>query len=40
MDVTDVASGWVELCPLLNKAQKWAMQALPGNRQFRRFWRR
>jgi hypothetical protein len=29
LDATDVASGWVELRPLLNKAQKWVMEALP-----------
>jgi hypothetical protein len=29
LDATDVASGWVELRPLLNKAQKWIMEALP-----------
>jgi hypothetical protein len=29
LDATDVASGWVELRPLLNKAQKWVIQALP-----------
>jgi hypothetical protein len=30
LDATDVASGWVELRPLLNKAQKWVMEALPN----------
>jgi hypothetical protein len=29
LDATDVASGWVELRPLLNKAQIWVMEALP-----------
>jgi hypothetical protein len=29
LDATDVASGWVELRPLLNKAQKWILEALP-----------
>jgi hypothetical protein len=29
LTATDVASGWVELRPLLNKAQKWIMEALP-----------
>jgi hypothetical protein len=29
LDATDVASGWVCLRPLLNKAQKWVMEALP-----------
>jgi hypothetical protein len=29
LDATDVFSGWVELRPLLNKAQKWVMEALP-----------
>jgi hypothetical protein len=29
LDATDVYSGWVELRPLLNKAQKWMMEALP-----------
>jgi hypothetical protein len=28
LDTTDVASGWVELRPLFNKAQKWVMEAL------------
>jgi hypothetical protein len=28
LDATDVASGWVELRPLLNKAQKWVLEAL------------
>jgi hypothetical protein len=32
LDATDVASGWVELRPLLNKAQKWVMEALPDIR--------
>ncbi|MDR1308181.1 MAG: transposase [Treponema sp.] len=30
LDATDVCSGWVELRPLLNKAQKWVMEALPN----------
>jgi hypothetical protein len=30
---TDVYSGWVELRPLLNKAQKWCLQALADIRQ-------
>jgi hypothetical protein len=30
LDATDVASGWVELRPLLNKAHKWVLQALPN----------
>jgi hypothetical protein len=29
LDATDVYSGWVELRSLLNKAQKWVMEALP-----------
>jgi hypothetical protein len=29
LTATDVASGWVELRPLLNKAQQWILQALP-----------
>jgi hypothetical protein len=29
LDATDIASGWTELRPLLNKAQKWVMEALP-----------
>jgi hypothetical protein len=29
LDATDVYSGWVELRPLLNKAQKWVTEALP-----------
>jgi hypothetical protein len=32
LDATDVASGWTELRPLLNKAQKWIMEALPDIR--------
>jgi hypothetical protein len=32
LTATDVASGWRELRPLLNKAQKWIMQALPDVR--------
>jgi hypothetical protein len=32
LDATDVSSGWVELRPLLNKAQKWVIQALPDIR--------
>ena len=32
LDATDVASGWVELRALLNKAQKWVMIALPDIR--------
>jgi hypothetical protein len=28
LDATDVCSGWVELRPLLNKAQKWVMEAV------------
>jgi hypothetical protein len=31
LDATDVSSGWVELRPLLNKAQKWVMEAPPGH---------
>jgi hypothetical protein len=29
LSATDVYSGWVEFRPLLNKAQKWVMEALP-----------
>jgi hypothetical protein len=29
LNATDVASGWLELRPLLNKAQKWVMEAFP-----------
>jgi hypothetical protein len=29
LSATDVYSGWVELRPLLNKAEKWILQALP-----------
>jgi hypothetical protein len=32
LDAADVASGWVELRPLLNKAQKWVAEALPDIR--------
>ena len=28
LTATDVASGWIELCPLLNSAHKWTFQAL------------
>jgi len=30
LSATDVYSGWVELRPLLNKAEKWVLEALPG----------
>ncbi|MDR1985794.1 MAG: transposase, partial [Treponema sp.] len=29
LTATDVSSGWTELRPLLNKAQKWVLEALP-----------
>jgi hypothetical protein len=29
LSATDVYSGWIELRPLLNKAEKWILQALP-----------
>ena len=30
LSATDVYSGWVELRPLLNKAHKWVLEALPA----------
>jgi hypothetical protein len=30
LTATDIASGWIELYPLLNNAHKWALEALTG----------
>jgi hypothetical protein len=30
LTATDVYSGWINLCALLNKAHKWTFEALTG----------